>query len=159
MEKEGEVTVPAKTIADFVNNLSPGNINLLSEKEKVQVKAEGTTSTIAGMNSSDFPSIPSSVAKDSFDLPTEDFTDALSKVLFATSVDETRPILTGVLFVFKKGEVSLVATDGFRLSQKKLKSKSITKSGVAILPKTALSEVTRTAKSENLTVSLQGTDN
>ena len=72
------------------------------------------------MNSSDFPKIPLQVGKDALKLTVEDFVNALSKVLFCVSVDETRPVLTGALFEFKRGEVTIVATDGFRLSKKKL---------------------------------------
>jgi DNA polymerase-3 subunit beta len=95
------------------------------------------------MNPSDFPEVPRSLGKATFVLPKEDFLEALSQVLFATSIDETRPVLTGTLLIFRKDQLVLVATDGFRLSQKKITLKGGIKEGKLILPKNVLMEVLR----------------
>jgi len=143
VEKEGEITVPARTITDLVTNLPQGTISLATEKEQLTLKAEKFNSTLSGMNTSDFPEIPQTLGKSAFSLPKNDFIEALSQVLFAASIDETRPVLTGVLLIFKKNQLVLVATDGFRLSQKKIVLKEAVKEGSIILPKTVLMEILR----------------
>ena len=96
------------------------------------------------MNSSDFPSVPQKVfSKEVVSISQEELSGALLSVLFAASVDETRPILTGVLFIFEKDKLTLVATDGFRLSQKKIGIKPSIKNQRVILPKGALLELAR----------------
>jgi DNA polymerase-3 subunit beta len=141
--KEGIITVPSRVIADLVANLPSGTITLSTEKEQLTIETEKFHSTISGMNASDFPEIPQSLGKSAFSFPKEEFLEALSQVLFAVSIDETRPVLTGVLLIFKKDQLILVATDGFRLSQKKISLKAGAREGRIILPKTVLMEVLR----------------
>ena len=125
VEEDGEITIPAKTITEVISNLPSGPVTLEGEKEQLKIKSQNFSLNTLGMNSSDFPSIPTSLdEKDSLIFSKEEFLSALSGVTFATSQDETRPILTGVLFIFDKSSLVLVATDGFRLSQKKMKLSS-----------------------------------
>ncbi len=151
IEETGDITVPAKAITDLVSNLSSGTIELLVQKEKLRIKTRSFNSTLTGMNSSDFPSIPQSISGSVLSLPKENILEALSCVLFAASTDETRPVLTGVLLIFKGKQLYLVATDGFRLSQKKISIKTLKSSAKEqrmILPKNALSELSRLSNDE-----------
>lgn len=152
VEKGGEITIPAKVISDLVSNLKPGSVDLLSKKERLKISTSNFSSEIPGMNSSDFPAVPQDIGKGALGFPKENFQNALSQVLFAASIDETRPVLTGILFIFDKGKLVLVSTDGFRLSQKKLSLK-VPRRVLAqlgprgkqrlILPKSILSELSR----------------
>ncbi len=145
IEKEGEISVPAKLIMDVISNLPKETIELNSEKEHLKISTSGFSSNVLGIDPTDFPKIPNSLDdKNSFTFERTQFAESLGKVLFATSVDETRPILTGVLFILDRGSFTLVATDGFRLSKKHLtpegfkgKEKSI------VIPKGVLSEIGR----------------
>ncbi len=148
IEKEGEITIPARVISELISNLPTGSIRLIAEKERLKISASNFSSNISGMNSSDFPAVPHGLTKGYVKLPSDIFLEALSQVLFAVSIDETRPVLTGVLFIFGKDEFVLVATDGFRLSQKKIKTKISTKQAKIIIPKNALSELGRLSDSE-----------
>lgn len=143
VKKEGEITIPSRVITDLIGNLPAGSINLSVDKENLKVTAQNFKSTVSAMNASDFPKIPFTIGKNTINLDKGDFLSALSLVLFSASVDETRPVLTGVLTIFKKGEINLVATDGFRLSLKKIKVKNISLNDQIILPKNALSELSR----------------
>jgi len=146
IEEEGEISVPAKVISELIANLPKETVELTAEKEQLKVSVSGFSSTILGMNSADFPKIPNTINKEkSISFSQEELIKALGQVLFATSTDETRPILTGVLFLFGKNSLSLVATDGFRLSKKTLVLKSGKGGGNnVVIPKGVLSELTRT---------------
>lgn len=154
VEKDGDITVPARVITDLVTNLEPGTVNLESEKEILKISSPKFSFEVAGMNANDFPSVPQGLGKKSLILTKGDLVTAISKVLFATSIDETRPTLTGVLFIFKKnlsaraGELVLVATDGFRLSQVKLPLLSSLGADNVILPKGVLGELGRLSETE-----------
>jgi DNA polymerase-3 subunit beta len=157
VEKEGEICVPSRVISELVGNLPKETITVEAEKEQLKISSPGFSSNILGMNTSDFPKIPISIVKDkAVALPREEFVKALGQVVFAASIDETRPVLTGVLFIWGKSELTLVATDGFRLSQKKIKV-SGGKDGLrVILPKLILSEIPRSAEdSADIYVSFQ----
>jgi DNA polymerase-3 subunit beta len=160
VKKEGEITIPSRTITDLINNLPNEVVNLDTEKEKMLIKTENFESTLSGMNAADFPDVPQTAGRGFLTLPSENFKEALCQVLFAASVDETRPILTGVLFIFKKRNLTMVATDGFRLSQKKLSLKGIDKSKKVIIPKNALNELLRlSGDDEEVKFGLKKSDN
>lgn len=141
--EEGEITVPAKVFSEIISNLSLGQIELETEKERLRVVSQGFKSDLSGMNSTDFPNVPQDIGDVSLKLDGGLLTDALSQMLFAVSVDETRPVLTGVLMLLKKNELILVATDGFRLSQKKLKIESRDTETSFIIPRNTLNELSR----------------
>jgi len=147
VDEEGSISIPSKVIAELVGNLPKETLNLNSQKEQLKISSPGFSSSLLGMDSTDFPKIPSVILKDkSLVLPKEIFTGAISQAVFATSLDETRPVLTGVLFVLNKKSITLVATDGFRLSKKELKIENgeLPKgSGKIVIPKTILNEVVR----------------
>ncbi len=150
VEKEGEITVPAKVITDIVSNLKSSQITLSTEKEVLNIVSNGYEANISGMNASEFPSIPSELGAKTLNLPREKFLDALNSTLFSVSNDETRPQLTGILLFFKKNEMFLVSTDGFRLSQKKIKNINFLEEEKIILPKSCLLELSRMVESENI---------
>ena len=142
--EEGDLSIPAKVIAEIVGNLPRETINLETSKEQLKVETSSFVSTVLGMNSNDFPKIPGSItANKALRIQQKDFADALSQVAFAASMDETRPILTGVLMILNRNELSLVATDGFRLSQKKVKISSLDANFKIVLPRAILSEISR----------------
>jgi len=152
VEKEGEIAIPAKIITELVNNLQMGTISLNSDKEQLKISTDSFSSTLSGMNTSDLPIIPQKVdEKKAFELSKESIAESLSQVIFATSIDETRPILTGVLMLFSGKDLTLVGTDGFRLSQKRLSVKGNTKIQNLVLPNGILSELIKTqSEKENI---------
>jgi DNA polymerase-3 subunit beta len=147
VEQEGEITVSGKTLNDVVSNLSSGQITIESEQENIKITSGKFKSNILGSNSADFPSLPEKVGKNPITIKTNDLLNSLTKVLFAVSTDETRPILTGVLFVFDKKSLKLVATDGFRLSEVKLKSEVDIEDMKIIVPRAVLYELTKIGES------------
>jgi DNA polymerase-3 subunit beta len=155
VEEMGEISIPSKIFAELIQNLTNDTLTLEAEKEQLKITSSGFSSKVLGMDATDFPKIPGSVNKEKgITLSSDVFAKALGKVLFAASSDETRPILTGVLFILAKGELSLVATDGFRLSQTKIKIGSQKGELRLVLPKLILSEVGRAEGDENIYLEL-----
>lgn len=160
---DGEITVPSKTIHEIISNLPKGQLEIVAEKEQLKIISQGSDATLSGINASEFPVVPREIGKRFSTIPKSVINEALSQVLFAASVDETRPVLTGILCVIKNGEVALVATDGFRLSQRKIAGHFVigdTKEERIIIPKGALIEVLRIQSEEpDLKFSFGGKDN
>ena len=153
IESEGELTVPAKVFSEIIGNLNPGTVVLESDKESLIVQSENFKGNVAGMNSSDFPKIPESIGAEKIEIKAEDWDSVFDKVLFSVSVDDTRPALTGVLFVFKEGSIDFVSTDGFRLSRKSLSVAGMKPGKSIIVPRSVLSEVGRVGDGELVTMS------
>ncbi len=157
VEEEGRIGVPAKTITELITNLSKESLLLSSEKEQLKISSSSFSSNMLGMDSTDFPAVPSLLGKENvLVLSQKEIGEALSQTLFAVSVDETRPVLTGILVFLEKGELIFVATDGFRLSQKKIKIEDTKNSFKVILPKNILVELSRISEEfEEINLSLE----
>lgn len=141
VEKEGVITVPAKTLFDIILNLKEEQVELFAEKEVLTINTEGFDSSVSGLNAADFPEVPTTLSKNKMTLDADSLKSALDKALFAVSLDESRPILTGVLFEFAGSSLNIVATDGFRLSLEKIKlTKSLDKESI-VIPKNILAEL------------------
>lgn len=139
---EGEIAIPSRVLTDLVGNIKNETINLSSSKEKLNIKTDDVKSNLVGLNLSDFPLIPQSISARAISVVYEDFVDSLNRVMFAVSRDETRSNLTGVLFNFDTSGLTLVASDGFRLSFEKMKLKHDLKEKI-IVPKNILLEIVK----------------
>lgn len=159
VEKQGEITVPGRILTEIVSNLSLGNVNLEVKKESMVIECGSFKSTVSGMNTSDFPVVPTNLAKKNVvKFGREDFVKALQKSQFAVSLDETRPVLTGVLFLFKGNNLYQVATDGFRLSQVKIALGLKTDIKNLIIPRAILSEISKSEGGDEILFSYNKKD-
>lgn len=143
--EDGVVTVPAKLLAEFVSNLPKGEIVEISSNDtKVTISAGKYSSTINGAIADDFPELPEIDEKSAvtFKMGIDEFKVSVNQVIIASSNDLTRPALTGVYFNTDKDILAIAATDGYRLTEKKIieKVKSEVK---AIVPSNSLQEVLR----------------
>jgi len=162
IEEEGEITVPGKTICDLVNSLPSGQLTLKEEKEKVLIKTPSFESTILAANASDYPSIPDKGSGKVYSFPSEVVENVIKKILFSVSSDETRPVLTGVLLILRDKEAVFVSTDGFRLSQKSIKTEKMDQDEEVklIIPKNTFSELVRISEgSEKINFSFNKNEN
>lgn len=140
----GSITVPARLIADFVTSLPKAPVTLTVKGNKLTIKSGTYTSTINGVIADEFPELPTIDEESSiqYSLVTDDFKEAVNQTIIAASNDVTRPVLTGVYWHSFEGSLYLVATDGYRLAERKLVK---TNSDVsAIIPAQTLQEVLRT---------------
>lgn len=151
-ETPGEIVVPGKLLIEFISSLpaSAEKIELSVDGQLLQIRTNKTKSSFAIGNVSDFPPIPT-IEKSEYVLPFESLKESLLRVAFAASSDDTRPVLTGVRMKTippKSGThpvLSLIATDGYRLS---LEDVVLSKSAIEIdtlIPATSLLEVIRIA--------------
>lgn len=143
--KNGVVTVPARLMAEFVNNLPHGEtVEITVNDTRVEVKSGNCKSIINGSGADDFPELPELDTEKtvSFKLSTEDFKTGLSQVMMASSNDTTRPALTGVYFNTFESGLYVAATDGYRLAERKL-AKKVEAEVSAIVPSGSLQEVLR----------------
>jgi len=75
-----------------------------------------------------------------------DFKEMIQQVAFSASSDDARPVLTGVLITGSGSEISMAATDGFRVSVSKTQLPSpLPRPVSAIVPARTLSELARIA--------------
>ena len=152
--KPGSITIPAKLVAEFVASLPKGNVELLVKNDHLHIRAGTYSSVINGIASDDFPELPVIDEKKSiqYSISTDEFKQAVSQTILVASNDSTRPVLTGVYWHSFEGNLYLAATDGYRLTEKRLVE---TKSDVsAIIPASSLQEVLRSITDDATEVEL-----
>ncbi|HBP51600.1 MAG: polymerase III subunit beta protein [Candidatus Shapirobacteria bacterium GW2011_GWE1_38_10] len=122
IETEGSFCLPAKEITEFVSYLPAGRIDLsLKDTNILTLTSTKTESNFACLPPADFPEIPSLDPKTAFEIDLPVLTQAINQIAFAAATDDSRPVLTAILCTFSNEELTLVATDGFRLSLKSIK--------------------------------------
>jgi len=143
ISKPGAITIPARLMAEFISSLPKGSIELKVVNDNLHIKSGTYTSIINGFIADDFPELPTINEESSiqYSIKIEDFKQAVSQTIITTSGDSTRPVLTGVYWNSFEGQLYLAATDGYRLSERRLVE---TKSEVsAIIPTQTMQEVLR----------------
>src|SRR3989338_6352491 len=123
VETEGEATVPSKLFFDFVSLLPNENVQMELHGEALGVACGKYKTKVNGLPASDFPLVPSVKGVWSCLVPADALRRSLSRVLFASATNESRPELTGVCFQFERTDrgsvLTLAATDSYRLAEDK----------------------------------------
>ncbi len=157
----GSFTLPARSFTELIASLPAGKITLELSEGQMQILSGKSSAKINGIPASEWPAPTEVLAKggQTLETPSPDFISAVSQTAFSAATDDGRPVLTGVLFLpAVDGGLTLVATDGFRLSQKTLKVAgqiSLDSEKPPIIPAKALSEAARlAADSDKISLSL-----
>jgi len=142
IEKEGQITVPTRLISNFVSFL-PNKLMKLERKDLyLEIACDNYLTSLYGLSPDDFPILPISKEGENISLDNQNFCQGLSQVVDISSLSIARPEISGVYFLFQKDLVKMVATDSFRLGEKKLFLKTpLLKEYALILPKLAAKEV------------------
>lgn len=142
IREEGKIVLPGKVLYNIVRALR-GEVHLVTQGEKALLSSGKSRFELSGFPPEDFPFFPVVESSSPICLSGELLKEALLRVYFAVSKDETRPVLTGVLFAFEKDSLEVVATDGHRLSRNVLPLSGVEREAKYIIPQKAISELLR----------------
>ncbi|MDR7871412.1 MAG: DNA polymerase III subunit beta [Tissierellaceae bacterium] len=140
--EEGSIVVNSRIFGDIIKKLPDSPIYVEVNNNNINIKCDNSEFNIAANPGEDYPELPLIVENESFSLPTDIFKSVIKQTVFATSQDENRPSLTGVLVELKDDTISFVALDGYRLALRKLPLNSNLDTKVIILGR-SLNELNR----------------
>ncbi|MBP9818085.1 DNA polymerase III subunit beta [Candidatus Shapirobacteria bacterium] len=153
IDTEGSFTLPSKEITEFISYLPAGKVDLnLNTQQLLEVSSSKANSTFSTSTPTDFPTLPSLDNSQAIELDYSVLSQAVSQVAFAAATDDSRPVLMAVLCTFTPDKLSLVATDGYRLSLKeinlteKLSLPGGQESIIFMIPSRSLLEITKLSK-------------
>jgi DNA polymerase III subunit beta len=160
VEKPGAVTLPAKKLLGIVKELPTPQIDLeVDDKNVCRIVSGASFYKINGLAAEEFPAFPKFAENRKIILPQDKLKSLLKKTSFAISTDESRFVLNGIFISLKEHKVTLVATDGRRLS---LAEEEVdippSSQGECIVPSKAIGELTRLLGTQN-EVEIKFTDN
>jgi DNA polymerase-3 subunit beta len=143
--KPGRLTLPAKKLFEIIRVLPDTEVRIEHDKSGVRIAADRFDSRMQTMPPDDFPSLPQPSAAAGLPLPSALLRQMIARTQFATTSDDTRYFLNGVLLVVAPAHVSLVATDGHRLAlvQAASDTSTVTEEVRVILPKKTVAELAR----------------
>ena len=146
VEEEGEITVPARLLTEFVSSLPNDkiDISLSSRTKTLELKCARFEARISGIDAKDFPPIPPVDEGITTRIEVEALRQAINQVAFAAASEESRPVLTGVDAQFDNDLLTLAAADGFRLAVYKLPlTTPVSEKAEVIIPARTLAELSR----------------
>lgn len=146
VEQSGSTTLPVRKIVEILRMAPEGEVSFdIGEDDVARVITPAAKYRVIGMKTHQFPVIkePDETAR-VFTIDRAIFREMLRKTSYAASTDETRRVLTGVCLRFRDNKLTMVATDGKRLSLVEQELEFPTESGCEmILPPKAVAELSR----------------
>ena len=146
----GAAVLPARLFLDVVRSLPADTVTLelRPHEQDVELICGSARFHLRTLRSEDFPTLPSPDGSGGVRLPAQAFVNIASQVSRSASKDETRPVLTGVLISAGGQELTMVATDSYRLSVRRATLETALDGTLeANVPARALQELARIAQS------------
>ncbi len=126
IEKEGSIIIQGKYVLDIVRKLPDEFINIeVIDELKILIYAENSEFNLNGINQKEYPNVALENSKNFVKINTKLFKTIINQTAFATSTDESRPILTGINIKITGDILECSATDSYRLAKKQAKLNEI----------------------------------
>jgi DNA polymerase-3 subunit beta len=157
IDREGAITLPAKTLVDLVNNLNGGNqvvMELDTSNNTMRISSGSTKANIKGIDADEYPPVTHGAQFD-LEIDARMLQDMIIKTAFAAAKEDNRPILTGVYTLMEGEKVTMAAADGFRLSVRNGQIEpGVGQKVELVIPARALNEVARIIDDKTKTVGI-----
>ena len=118
VEEEGEITIPARLLTDFVNSLPDDriDINTSTEPLSANLQCQRFHANINGNDADEYPPIPTVEEGATIKIDPQLLRETISHVAFAAASEDSRPVLTGIKVEIDGDDFTFAAADGFRLA-------------------------------------------
>jgi DNA polymerase III subunit beta len=149
----GTVLLPGRLLSELARSLGEQSVEIeLRESERdVEIRSGGSSSFhLRTLPAEDFPNLPAE-GSEPLRIPAAALAETVELVARAASRDDMRPVLTGVLVTASGQEMTMVATDSYRLAVKRTELESpIGGELEANIPAKALRELGRLVVADEL---------
>jgi DNA polymerase-3 subunit beta len=135
ISQPGIVAVPGSVLNGFLTNLTgEGNLFLEEKEGNFYIKSSNSQATIKSYPNDDFPTIPQIKDGKAYELNSSDFVYGLKSVWYSASLSNIKPELSSVYIHADEEGLLFVATDSFRLAEKRVKTKKHADFGQILIP-------------------------
>lgn len=157
IDANGAVVLPGRLFGDIIRKLPDGTVEI-SVKEKegkiaASIRCGGSKTNIQCMNAAEFPVMGSISSDNAIVIDQKTLQDMIKQTVFATSQDQSRPVLTGVFLIASEGSLRMVALDGYRLAMRN-EPCVVTGACTAVIPSSSLNEIAKTLSDDDKSVKL-----
>lgn len=157
IQEEGRTTIFCDKFMSILSSLPSGEIEFIQEDIGVTIKpiSKRVKFQLKSQAGDKFPEIGTSENLPFFELPAKEFKEMIRQTIFAVSEDKNRYFMTGVYFVKNGDTLTMVATDGRRLSCVNKTGFNVPDFQPAIIPTKILGCVLKNASDEgNIQISV-----
>ena len=139
----GDLVVSGKLFYEIIRKLDNDDINIDELIDsKISIYTKNSSFTLNCNNSNEFPDLELEEKENPVILNQRVFKNIINQTIFATSTQESRPVLTGINFKFDNNKLECTATDSYRLAKKIIEVKN-SESNNIIIPTKNLNELIR----------------
>jgi len=144
IREKGSIVLNSRMFGDIVRRLPDSDVLLeVKEKNTVVIECESSLFEIKGINPEGFPPLPTVERNNGIAISQKILKEMIRQTIFAVSVDENRPILTGSLFEYKSGRFSIVSIDGYRLALRRTTPENPVEDRSFVIPGKTLNEISK----------------
>ena len=146
VDEPGKVLVSGRLLADIASRLPNAPVTFTTDEGRITVACGSGQFTLLSMPVEEYPTLPE-VSENSGVLKAEDFANAIAQVAVAASRDDVTPVITGVQLEVSDNQLSLVATDRYRVAVREIEWDAATsgiETATALVPARTLIEIGKT---------------
>lgn len=140
---EGETVVPGRIFSEFVKKINRDIIEMTLTGGQLKLKYTDSEGVFQCMSPEEFPALKVVDTAQSFSIVKKELKDLINKIVFSAAVDDSRPILKGILLEIDDISVNGVAVDGFRLALCTKPIENSTAKMNAVVPSKSLAEMAK----------------
>ncbi|MBR3161404.1 MAG: DNA polymerase III subunit beta [Bacilli bacterium] len=134
IHKVGSIVIGGKYIVEIIKKLPGMEITIeVMDGHKMIISTTNTEFNLNGIDPQEFPNLDLEEIKEPILLKTKLFRKIINQTFFATSQNESRPLLTGINFKIDKNVLEVIATDSYRLAKKTISLDKTVEDGVNIV--------------------------
>lgn len=153
--EKGTVAIPGAILNSFLGNIGNDKaITLETIENNLHVSTAKNSTVIKSFSAEEFPTIPRITSPSGFNIASEDFIEGLKSVSYSSATSTIKPELSSVKIYTEDEFLIFVATDGFRLAEKKIKTKKSLDFPAILLPIKNVSEIIRVLEGINAEISV-----
>ncbi len=121
LEQTGSICLKAKYFNEIVRKLSHELIHIeVTNNYLTYIQSGHSEFNLHGLDSEEFPKLPKAIEDTVFSISSDLLKNMIRQTVFAVSIEETRPVLTGVKWGLENGVLTFVATDSHRLAMREV---------------------------------------
>ncbi|HEX8752764.1 MAG TPA: DNA polymerase III subunit beta [Solirubrobacterales bacterium] len=147
----GSVLLPGRLLAEVTRSLAGSEVEIETREAEhdVEIRSGSSSFHLRVLPAEDFPRLPAAEADGALRIPAKALEESIELVARAASRDDMRPVLTGVFVTAGGREMTMVATDSYRLAVKRTELEQELGGEIeANIPAKALRELSRILTSE-----------
>ena len=143
VDQPGKVLVQARLLAEIVSKLPADTVAFSLTDSRLGVSSGSSKFTLSAMSTSDYPDVPE-IPTGGSKVSASDFAHSVAQVAIAASKEEVTPVLTAVMLTSSAKEITMVATDRFRVAVKSLPWQGTASDKEILIPARVLLEIAKT---------------